>query len=181
MEEILKREPALVYRLLRYLNSPLLGLRNEIRSIGHAISLLGENEFRRWVSIVALVSMAEDKTPELIRTALTRGYFCEEISSGIGMSPQKSDLFLMGLLSVTDAILDMPMKDVLCNLPLTADLNTALSGGTNRFRDVYDTLLCYERADWGKLSSLVAKIGSPENRVPECYLSAANRATSLPL
>jgi c-di-GMP-related signal transduction protein len=181
IEEVLKREPALVYKLLRYLNSPLLGLRSEIRSISHAISLIGEIEFRRWVSIVAIVSMAEDKSPELIRTALTRAYFCEEISGSAGMTPQKSDLFLMGLLSVTDAILDMPMQSVLSNLPLSSDLSTALNGGSNRFRDVYDTLLSYERADWNKLSSFTAKIGATEDRVPHCYLAAANRAASLPL
>src|SRR5262249_9225768 len=79
IEEILKREPALVYKLLRFLNSPLVGMRREVRSISHAIALLGEREFCRWVSIVALVSMAEDKPPELLRTALTRAYFCEEL------------------------------------------------------------------------------------------------------
>jgi c-di-GMP-related signal transduction protein len=181
IEQVLKREPALVYKLLRYLNSPLLGLRHEIRSIQHALALIGEKEFRRWVSIVALVSMAEDKSPELIRTALTRAYFCEEISSSIGLSPQRADLFLMGLLSVTDAILDMPMDAVLARLPVSGDVRDALSGGANRFRDVYETLLSYERADWNMLSSLSAKIGSPEERVPECYLSATNRAGGVPL
>jgi EAL and modified HD-GYP domain-containing signal transduction protein len=92
------------------------------------------------------------------------------------MSPQRSDLFLMGLLSVIDAILDLPMTTVLSYLPLSPDVHTALSGGANRFRDVYDTLLSYERADWTALSSLAAKIGCAEARVPESYLSAANRA-----
>ncbi len=176
IEEILKQEPSLVYKLLRYLNSPVLGLRREVRSIVQAISLIGEKEFQRWVSIVAIVSMAGNKAPELIRTAVTRAHFCEEISETIGMSPQKSDLFLMGLLSVTDAILDLPMNDVLSRLPLSSEVHTALAGGANRFRDVFDTLLSYERADWTALSSLSAKIGSTEDRVPQCYLSAANRA-----
>jgi c-di-GMP-related signal transduction protein len=139
IEEVLKQEPSLVYKLLRYLNSPLLGVRNEVRSISHTITLIGEKEFRRWVSIVAIVSMAGDKPPELIRTALTRPYCREEISGPAGLSPQLSDLFLMG--SVTDAILDLPMNDVLSHLCLSTEVHTALSGGTNRFRDVYDTLL----------------------------------------
>lgn len=181
IEEVLKQEPSLVYKLLRYLNSPLLGLRNRVRSISHAISLIGEKEFRRWVSIVAMVSMAGDKSPELIRTALTRAYFCEEISESAGLSPQKSDLFLMGLLSVTDAILDQPMSNVVSYLPLSADVQTALCGGSNRFREVYDTFLSYERADWKTLSSLAARIGCPEERAPECYLSAADRATVVPI
>jgi c-di-GMP-related signal transduction protein len=176
IEEILKQEPSLVYKLLRYLNSPLLGLRNEVRSISHAITLIGETEFRRWVSVVAIISMAGDKPPELIRTALTRAFCCEEISGAAGLSPQRSDLFLMGLLSVTDAILDLPMATILSHLPLSPEVHTALSGGANRFRDVYDTLLSYERADWKTLSSLAAKIGCAEDRLPESFLYAANRA-----
>ena len=176
IEEILKLEPSLVYKLLRYLNSPLLGMRSEVRGISQAVSLMGEKDFRRWVSIVAIVSMAGDKSPELIRTAVTRAYFCEEISETIGMSAQKSDLFLMGLLSVTDAILDQPMNDVLSHLPLSSEVHTALAGGANRFRDVFDVLLSYERAEWTALSSLAAKIGCAEDRVPQCYLSATNRA-----
>ena len=176
IEEILKLEPSLVYKLLRYLNSPLLALRSEVRSISQAISLLGEKEFRRWVTIVAIVAMASDKSPELIRTAVTRAYFCEEIAQPIGMSAQKSDLFLMGLLSVTDAMLGLPMNEVLAQLPLAPEVQTALCGGENRLRDVYDTLLAYERADWKTLSSLAAKLGCPEDSVPQSYLAAANRA-----
>lgn len=67
VESILKQEPSLVYKLLRYLNSPLLALRAEIHKIRDAIQLLGECEFRRWVSIVAIVSMSSDKPNELIR------------------------------------------------------------------------------------------------------------------
>jgi len=176
VEEILKQEPSLVYKLLRYINSPLFALRTEVHGISQAISLLGETEFRRWVSIVALVCMAGDKPPELIRTALTRAYFCEEISHPLRMTAHASDLFLMGLLSMTDAILDMPMDQVLSHLPLSAEVHTALAGGSNRFRDVYETLLSYEQADWENLSVQTAKIGTAEECVPKCYLSAAKRA-----
>ena len=85
----------------------------------------------------------------------------------------------MGLLSVTDAILDLPMTTILSHLPLSPEVHTALSGGANRFRDVYDTLLSYERADWKTLSSLAAKIGCAEDRLPESFLSAANRAAAV--
>lgn len=176
IEELLKHDPSLVYKLLRYMNSPLIGLRIEIHSVREAIALLGEREFRRWVSIVAVASMASDKTPELIHTALTRGYFCEDISRLIGMVHQSSDLFLMGLLSVTDALLDRPIEQVLANVPVAEEVRTALCGGPNRFRDVYETMLAYERADWAALSSAIARFTSIEEQVPACYLAAAARA-----
>ena len=179
VENLLKQDPALVYKLLRYLNSPLLGLRSEVRSVRHAMTMLGEDEFRRWVSIVAIVAMASDKPPELIRTALTRAFFCEQISLPVGMAPVSSDLFLMGLLSVTDAILDRPIDHVLASLPVSTDLRTALCGGSNRYRDIYETLLTYERGDWTALASTASRLGVIENQVPDCYQSAAARASSL--
>jgi c-di-GMP-related signal transduction protein len=178
VENLLKQDPSLVYKLLRYLNSPLLGLRAEVHSVRHAMTLLGQVEFRRWVSIVAIVAMASDKPPELIRTALTRAFFCEEISHPVGMTPDSSDLFLMGLLSVTDAILDRPIAEVLASLPVSSEVRTALCGGANRFRDVYDTLLAYERADWNALASAATRMGPVEAAIPSCYQSAATRAGS---
>jgi len=87
IEALLKQEPSLLYRLLRYLNSPVLGLRGEVRSAREALTLLGEDEFRRWVSIFAIVAMSGGKPPELIRTALTRAYFCEDVAAAAGSTP----------------------------------------------------------------------------------------------
>ena len=179
VEALLKNDPSLVYKLLRYLNSPLLGLRGEVHGVRDAISLLGEIEFRRWVSIVAVVVMAADKPPELIRTALTRAFFCEAISHPLAMTPQSSDLFLMGLLSVTDALLDRPIEQVLSTLPVSPDVRTALCGGANRFREIYDTLLAYEHANWEALASAATRLGQIEACVPDFYQSAATRAAAL--
>jgi len=129
------------------------------------------------VSVVAVVSMASDKAPELIRTALTRAYFCEDISRLVGMSAHSPDLFLMGLLSVTDALLDRPIEQILSTVPVAAEVRAALTGGTNKFRDVYETLLAYEKADWATLSQTVARFSSIEAQVPGCYLTAAGKAS----
>jgi c-di-GMP-related signal transduction protein len=179
VENLLKSDPSLVYRLLRYLNSPLLGLRAEIHSVSKAITLLGEIEFRRWISILAIVAMAGDKPPELIRTALTRGFFCEALSHPAGLSHQSSDLFLMGLLSVTDAILDRPIQEILYSLPISEGIRTALCGGANPLRDIYEVLLAYERADWPALSLAAKRLGPVESAIPDCYTAATTRAATL--
>ena len=179
VENLLKSDPSLVYRLLRYLNSPLLGLRAEIHSVSKAITLLGEIEFRRWISILAIVAMAGDKPPELIRTALTRGFFCEALSHPAGLSHQSSDLFLLGLLSVTDAILDRPIQEILSSLPISEGIRTALCGGANPLRDIYEVLLAYERADWAALSLAAKRLGPVEAAIPDCYTAATTRAATL--
>jgi c-di-GMP-related signal transduction protein len=179
IENLLKQEPSLLYRLLRYLNSPILGLRSEVRSVRHAIVLLGENEFRRWASIFAIISMSTGKSPELIRTALTRAFFCEEFSAAAGLREKGPNLFLMGLLSVTDALLDKPMREALKALPVTQEVKIALCGGTNHFRDVFELVLALERAEWIRLSDIAARIGWDEGKIPDSYLSALLRATSI--
>jgi c-di-GMP-related signal transduction protein len=179
VEQLLKREPSLLYRLLRYLNSPQLGLRREVHSVRQAISLFGENEFRRCVSIFAVMAMGTGKPPELVRTALTRGYFCEEFSSIVGLPEKKSSFFLMGLLSISDALLDKPIGEVLRCLPLAQEVKTALVGGENRFCDVYELLLALERAEWTQLSSHVQRLGCAEETIPDSYEAALEKASSM--
>jgi len=178
IENLLTREPSLLYRLLRYLNSPALGLRSEVHSIRNAILLLGEREFRRWVSIFAVVAMTSGKPPELIRTAITRAYFCEELSTPAGLQEKSSSLFLMGLLSVCDALLDKPMRDVLSALPIDTEIKSALCGGENRYRDLYEVLLALERAEWPKLFAFTQRLSCPETAVPNSYQSALQKASA---
>jgi c-di-GMP-related signal transduction protein len=179
IEGLLKQDPSLLYRLLRYLNSPVLGLRSEVRSILQAITLLGENEFRRWASIFAVISMMNGNSPELIRTALTRAYFCEEFSAQAGLAEKSSTLFLMGLLSISDALLDRPIREVLDALSVPQELKTALCGGTNRMNDVYQLLLAMERAEWPKLADCAARLGCPEDKIPDSYQHAIQKAATI--
>src|SRR6267154_4296783 len=123
VEELMRQDPSLTYKLLRYLNSPLLGRSGEVRDIPRAVRLLGEKEFRRWISIVAVVALASGKPIELARTAVMRGYFCEQVAEASGRVAEAAELFLLGLLSVADALLDKPMERVL-------DLMLAYEGGT---------------------------------------------------
>lgn len=179
IEELLKQDPSLLYRLLRYLNSPVLGLRSEVNSIRQAIALLGDREFRRWASIFAVVSMMNGKSPELIRTALTRAYFCEEFSVRAGLSENSSTLFLMGLLSLSDALLDRPINEILNSLAVAPDLKAALCGGANKLSDVYQLLLAMERAEWPKLTDCAARFGCSEDTVPDSYQSAIQKASTI--
>jgi EAL and modified HD-GYP domain-containing signal transduction protein len=179
IEDLFRQDPSLTYRLLRFLNSPALAFRAEIHNVRQAITLLGEREFRRWVAIVTLVTMAESKTPELIKTALTRAYFCEELSAPLRLSQNASDLFLMGLLSVADALLDRPMKQVLADLSLSPEIRGALTGTDGPFSDAVKITKAYEAGDWPALSSIASKIGYAESEVPERFLSASSRASAL--
>lgn len=179
MEDLLKPEPSLLYSLLRYMNSPVTGLQTEVANLRHAVTVLGEKEFRRWTSIFAVVSMMNGNSPELIRTALTRAYFCEAISARAGLEEKSFTLFLMGLLSVTDALLDRPIGEALDSLSVSPELKAALCGGTNRLNDVYQLLLAMERAEWPNLTSRAARLDCPEETVPDSYQQAIQKAAAI--
>jgi c-di-GMP-related signal transduction protein len=151
----------------------------EIHSVRHAITLLGEREFRRWVAIVALVMIAGGKPAKLIRTALTRAYFCEELARPLGLSRNSSLLFLMGLISTANALLDRPMTQVLAELLLPGEIRTALSAAGGAFGNVYETLFAYEKADWKELSRIARNSGYSEDAIPDCFVVASTRATAL--
>lgn len=167
---MLKQEMSLSYRLMRYLNSPAFSMCVEVHSIPHALTLLGENATRRWLSLVCLSALGGDESFETIKMALIRARFCELLAEKIGMPENAEDLFLVGLLSVMDALLGMPMREVLASMPLAKDVSGALLGRQCRLRPVFDVVLDYESGTWEQLvvSARAARIN--ENFVPDLYL-----------
>jgi c-di-GMP-related signal transduction protein len=141
IESVIKGEASLCYRLLRYLNSPVFGFANEIHSIRHALSMLGEREIRRWVRLVATLGAGQDKSSELVLSALTRARFCELLSPQIPHG--ESDLFLVGLLSLMDAILEVPMNLVLESVRVDQETKAVLLGGASRLRPFYQLILFF--------------------------------------
>jgi len=170
--QVIKREASLAYRLLRYLNSPAFALRTDVRSIPHALSLLGESGVRKWVSLVTVAAMGEDKPGELVMLPLVRARFCELLAPLAGMRANENDLFLMGLLSAMDAILDMPLAKVLAEVPVNREIKDALMGKAGPFRSVYEVVMNYEAGMWEEVSRAAAKLKIDEEKVPDLYMSA---------
>jgi len=108
LEKLIKAEASVCYRLLRYLNSAMFGFGSEIHSVRHALSMLGERDVRRWVRLVAAVGAGEEKTSDLVLSALVRGRFGEFLAPRVQHG--ESDLFLLGLLSLIDAMMEMPWR-----------------------------------------------------------------------
>jgi c-di-GMP-related signal transduction protein len=172
--ERVKAEAAVSYRLLRYLNSSAFFLASEVHSIPHALSLLGERGIRRWVSLVAVACMADDKPQELVMLPLIRARFCELLAPRAGLGNASNDLFLVGLLSAIDAILDMTMADILKELKLREDICDALLGRKNGLRDVFDVALLYEMARWEELDVAAEHVHIQSDDVPEQFMEAVD-------
>jgi EAL and modified HD-GYP domain-containing signal transduction protein len=126
--------------------------------------------------------MSEDKPPELVMVPLIRARFCELIAIATPLRAQSEQLFLMGLLSAMDAILDMPMNALLAELPVSDEIKFALMGGAGKFRDVYEIVLNYETGTWEPLLHAVKRARLNEADIPEFFLKSldwANQVSSL--
>jgi len=176
LEGIIKRDMALSFKLLRYINSAYFGVKDKVSSIMHAMMLLGMREFKQWASLVVMASMGSDKPDELVVHALIRGRFCESLAPMVGMKQRSQELFLLGMFSVIDAILDRPLEEILKDLPLSDEIKDALSGKPNRLRAVFDYALAYEKGDWDGLSAKADALGLDESGIPAAYLAAVRWA-----
>jgi c-di-GMP-related signal transduction protein len=172
VEKILRQEPSLLMKLLRYLNSAYFGLRGQITSIRHALTLLGENNVRKWTSVVALLDLANDKPAELVVTSLVRARFCELLARPLRMLERETDLFLLGLLSVMDAVQGCSMVSFLAEMPVVDEVRAALLGNSNRLRTVLDSVIAQEMGNWHDLRICAEQMGVDEDVLPQTYLQA---------
>jgi c-di-GMP-related signal transduction protein len=175
----IKHEASLTFRLLRYLNSAAFGLRAEVHSVTHALSLLGERELRKWIAVISVGVLADGKPDELMTVPLVRGRFCELMAPLAGLAGQASDLFLMGLLSVMDAILDQPIETVLAELPVRREIKDALLSQKGRYWKLLEVAVAHERADWEKVSALARETRMNEERISAMYVEAVDWSTAL--
>lgn len=179
LEKIFKRDLTLSYKLLNYINSAHFGFWNKIRSIKHALALLGLVESKKWLSLIALSCIGKDKPDELVVSSIVRAYFCELIAPKIGLKDRASELFLMGLFSMLDSFLDQPMAEVLDRLPISIEIKNALLGKKSHFRDVLDLILSYEKGHWKQFSEYAAKLKVEEPDIPEFFLKAIEWAQQI--
>jgi c-di-GMP-related signal transduction protein len=168
----IKAETSLSYRLLRYLNSAAFPMAASVHSIPHALRLLGERGTRRWVSLVTIAAMAEGKPEELVVLPVMRARFCELIAPLAGLSDSANDLFLLGLLSAMDAILDMPMADVLKEISVGLPIRDALLGRPNPPGKVLALVKFYERGDFDTLEAVARDLGIDVETIPRIFLEA---------
>jgi EAL and modified HD-GYP domain-containing signal transduction protein len=160
LEDLQKRivlDVGLSVRLLRYINSAYFGLRQPVRSIAHAVALLGLERIRPWAALTLMASV-DDKPSELTVTALARARFCELAADERGQQ-NGSEMFTVGLFSVLDALLDMPISEALASLPLAQEVRDAIVTHNGPMGQLLDCLIALETADFDRAEAILATAG----------------------
>lgn len=146
---VISSDTNLVHKLLTYINSAGVGLNNHVSNLKQATVLLGASGVRRWITLVSLQTFSEDKPPELFTLSLLRAKFCELLAGELKRPGFTRDTgFLLGMFSLLDVLLSLPMEDVLKEVSLSDELSDALRGKDNELRRLLDLVIAYEKGDW---------------------------------
>jgi c-di-GMP phosphodiesterase len=173
LEHAVGQDVAVSYRILRYLNSPMLAMPRKIESLRHAIALVGTRMISNWATIILLEAI-EDKPRELMITTMVRAHMCQQL--GATMRHRNVDqFFTVGLFSLLDALVDRPMDEALKVLPLIDDVKDALLCRKGVMGKVLDCVEAYERCDWEntKCENL------EETNIREAFLSSVAYARKI--
>jgi len=168
---IVAEDVSLSYKLLKLVNSAWLYLPNKVESLPNAVAMLGEDNFRKFASLITLSSMADDKPSELTRMAVFRANFCEEVGKLMPKLPKKNGIcYTIGMFSLLDALLDKPMKEILQELALSDSVCNALLG---KNRDLYAAPLlllnAWEQGLWQNVTILSKKMQINQQDLPAIF------------
>jgi EAL and modified HD-GYP domain-containing signal transduction protein len=167
---LVKRDPSLTYRLLRVVNSPLYATRRVVSSIQDALVLAGDDMFRRIVMLATASELRGNQPSELLRMAFLRGRFCELTAKITGKDP--TEQYLLGILSLVPAMLNVSMESVVTALPLRCEIREALLGQHNAERTILSWLIFYEMGKWENCDQLARTAALPEERMVQFYSDA---------
>ena len=172
---LLKREHALAYKLLRFVNSALFSRHEPVESIHQALTFVGEDAARKWLLVVGLLELTSDRPAELAANTLVRARFSELLAERSGLRSRREDCFLMGMFSRLDAMLGRPLEDVLKELNLHEEIVRALlrqAKPGDRLPGLWDLVLAYEEADWKQVDPLAAVLHIKTTLLGTCYTEA---------
>lgn len=170
VEQLTMSEPSICYRLLRLVNSALYVLPSPVASIRSAVMMIGDDEFRKLVTVALANVASTSRSKAAIRVALERAKFCELLAPVLKDSA--STLYLVGMMSLMDVILSMPMRQVLDLLPLSGKMKAALVGEPNTLKMALDLVRAREAGGWIETTSIQERLGLPGSLASRMYSDA---------
>ena len=172
LEEIISHDPALAFKLLKYINSVHFGQKRQVTSIKRALGILGEKEIKKWASIAVVMEFGRDQPLELLRLSLLRARLCETLADTLDSGEDRSSFFLMGLFSHMDVLLGRPMEEILEEIPIRTAPKAALLGKPNQHKEIFDLVVSYEKAHWESIQESTCRLKIDVSDVSRNYVEA---------
>ncbi len=167
---VIGRDTSLVIELLAMVNH--MTVNSEITSVQHAAAMLGQKELRKWINTVVAKELCSDKPSEIMRVSMLRAKFAENLAPIFEQASQSSELFLTGLFSVLDIILERPLADALNMVKVSKGIQDALLNGRGNLAMVLNFLKEYENASWQEVSRLMLLGNIDMDKVYNAYVDS---------
>lgn len=146
--QIIERDATLSFLLLKFINNPTINKRYKITSLKHALNYMGEVEIKKFIALLSLTHIADDKPLEIIHMSLVRAKFFDLLAERRGFKNNPPIAFLVGLFSLLEGLLDQSMSDIVKQLPLADDVNNALLGKNAELNNYSALVHGFESAIW---------------------------------
>jgi len=167
------RDPALAYRLLRFVNSAAVGLREKIDHLKTAMVYVGRDELYRWLTLLLFSSKKPSHLDSALReNALVRAKLAERLAEGRMPPKERDEAFVVGILSVIDALLEMPMSEALAQLTLPEPVTQALLHRQGRYAPYLQLAIACEEGDQDSIRALAAELGMDALMVNQRHIDA---------
>ena len=144
LEQTLRRDPTLAFKLLRYINSPALGLRVEISSFAHAIMMLGHRKLKRWLAVLLATASKDADLKPVMFAAVRRGLLLEELARSVGDEEMRNEMFICGVFSLIDRIFNQPFADLLKTIPVPERVAQALIDNSGPYQPYVELVQAVE-------------------------------------
>ena len=168
----IERDPALSISLLRFINAMNPDRSRKIDSIRNAVAILGQKEVKKWANVAISVGIGEDRPSELTRLSLLRAKFAENLAPAFDMAGKSGSLFIAGLFSLLDVILEMPLSRAIAEVAVEDEIRNALLNKEGKIYQVLSLIFAYERADWHNASINMVKNDVDIEVLTEAFLSS---------
>ena len=178
IEYLIKSDLGISYKLMRFLNSAVFEFRQKITSIRQAIMLLGKENLKKWLTLVAIIDMQIDQNEELSTGVVVRGRLCELIAEKI--IPEKaSQSFLVGIFSNLSMFLDKSDDEIIKDLPIDNEIKDAINGEENELGDILKLVKYYEKMDYNGIEYYTEKINFDKSELLQLYMNAIEWSNKL--
>jgi len=174
LSKILQTDASLSHRLFRYVHSVAFGVRSQVKSIKHALVLLGEVQTKEWLRVILLTDLSSSAgAEELLFVSAQRGRFLELLAQGMVKPPLPPEgMFLLGLFSLLDSLMGQPMPRLMETLPIDERIKHGLCDPTSGLRIWLDLLSAQEHARWDEVEFLMERLGVEPAEAERLYARA---------
>lgn len=181
VSDICEKDVGLTYKLMRFINNPLFNKRLKIDSLHHALRYLGTIELKKFIALLALANLKGNKPVDLILSSLVRAHFCKLLAAAMELKDNPPSSYILGLFSHIDALMDMPMPEIMESLPFSDEVKEALCKTHTNSQLALQLRICFafERADWAVIYEYSQKTEIKEAELFKMYYASVQWADDM--